>query len=91
MGSEPFELNLVARSTAKLRRLTNNGASYGIRFFFMKKKPVYSIQAEFALLVNGEERLRHAIGNSRSDRQYRGVRIRIDPNHLVDMKVLEDF
>ena len=81
----------MARSTAKLWRLTRNGASYGIKFFFMKKNPVYSIQAEFALLVNEEERLWHAIGNSRSDRHYRGVRIRIDPNHLADMKILEDF
>lgn len=53
--------------------------SKGFKFFFLKKRAVYSIQAEFMLLINGERKIKHILSNSRSEYQFRSISIRIDP------------
>jgi hypothetical protein len=69
-GQDFFELKFIVKG----RRIPN-----GPQFFFLKNISIYSTQVKFALLINGEKKISHIIGNSRSQYQFKDITIRIDP------------
>lgn len=61
MGKEVFDLKFLAKGRRE---------PIGMKFFFLKKVPIYTTQIEFALLINGEKKISQIIGKSRSHRQF---------------------